>query len=478
MKRLGRFRFVVYALVTVLLVCGAVRLFLSSSFVAARVAAKLSTMLGAPVQVAAVDIALRGDSSLKVVKVLESDGAASRAPWLTAPVVRADVSVASFLRDDTDPREVTLVAPALVLRFDAANNLLTQMPKPTGGAPRTLPGVRIENGTLTLSQEGHVRPFVVENINGSGDSAGRVLTFAGDVHDPYWGDWTVTGRFDAKNSRCVLRLHTDRIEATQEKLDRLPFVSAGVWEEIGIEQGVSNVDLTLTVQSESPRFSYHIEMEPRNTRMHIAAIDLDADQALGKVVIDNELVELHGATAHTAGGTVSTEAKLDFRSEPSRLSFSPIRLDGVELQDLPDSWKLKEYEIAGKLTGQAKLDVRIKPGGKGIETSGSGEGVITDATFRNLPLSEPIKLRLHPVGNKFRFQPEKHPIGRLLPLQGWFSSLARSASDGFRRLRSRYAGAGLSRVGRGARISDATGGDEARRGMASERCQRGGVRRR
>ena len=431
MKRLGRYRFVVYALLALLLLLGGARLYLSSSFAASKVAAQLSSLFGVPVRVDSVDIGFRRGSTVKGMQILEANPVERLPPWLIAQNLVADVSVVDILQGNPTPREVRLAGAAIALHFDKDGNLLTRLPKPSGGPFQTLPKLRIEDGKVTLSQEGHDHPFIVQNVAGTGESAGRVLTVEGTVRDSYWGDWTFTGRFDLDAARFMLRLHTDRADVTLEKLERLPFVSAGVWEEVRIEAGETPVDFTLTVQSDIPTTSYRIELQPHVTRLHIASIDLDVQEAHGKVVVENNLVELRDVKGRTAQGTVSTQADLDFRAESSRLDFNSIQLDGVDLQSLPDSWKLKQYEFSGKVTGKASLAVVVKPAGKGVETHGSGEGLIADAYFRRLPLSEPVKLTLNSEGSKFRIAPPQKARSQLPGAAGSASQVGESAATRF-----------------------------------------------
>ncbi len=415
MKRLGRFRFVVYLFIALLLLLGGAKFLLSSSFAAERVAAKLSSTLGTPVRVGSVDIGFHGGSSIKGVEILEAGNDGDQKAWLTVGEVDADISAASLIAGDANSRELTFTGATVELRFDADGNLLTRLPKPSSGSAQPLPLLHVEIGKVTISQEGHKQPLVVENVTAQADSAGRILTITGAAHDSYWGDWSVEGTLDLEKSSATFRLRTDRADVTQEKLTRLPFVPPGVWEEVRIDAGVTPVDFTLTVQSEPPTSRYRVVLEPRDTHFHVPSIDLDAEQAHGKVVIADKVVEMREVSGRTADGTFFTEAALDFREQTSRLRFQTIRLDDVELQQLPESWKLKDYQISGKLSGKATIEVDVKPDGTGISTRGTGQGVIAQGHFRNLPIAEPIKLNLHSEGSRFRLRPEKPPVG-LLPL--------------------------------------------------------------
>jgi hypothetical protein len=426
MKRLGRLRFLVYAFVSAVLLLGAGYLVLCSSYAKRKLEQKLSTIIGTPVRVAGMNVGLIGNSSVVDLQLFQTEDDADSI-WATVQGARADLSAFALLTGNATPTEVTLTGAAIELRFDKNGNLLTRLPEPSG-PPATLPRIKVEGGKLTLRQEGHDQPFVVNNVKAEAtpETSTRVLNFSGSVNDSFWGDWSITGSCDLPNARVVLKLHADRAEATQEKLKRLPFVPEETWKNLRIDEGVTPVDCTFTVQAEEPRVHYRIELAPRDTRLSIPAVQLPVEKAGGKMVIEDNFIQLREVKGRTAQGAIEGEGDLDFRGEGARLKFPVIRVEGLELEALPDvsPWnKIKELAVAGKLTGQANLDVTVKPNAE-PEVTATGKGKVTDAMVKLPSFSNPVKSD-QPIEFDFHLRGNSP---RVLPLTQALSSSAASAS--------------------------------------------------
>ena len=69
----------------------------------------------------------------------------------------------------------------------------------------------------------------------------------------------------------------------------------------------------------------------------LTAIGLRADQAQGKVIIEDGVVQLRDVRGRTADGTMETSADLNFRATPSRMQFN-VSAKRVNVQRLPSSW--------------------------------------------------------------------------------------------------------------------------------------------
>ena len=149
----------------------------------------VATKIGVLVQVDTADVGMSGESSLHGLRVFQAGEDAKQEPFVTVGGVSADVSALDLLSGKT-PTAITLTGAAIDLHYDAAGHLLTHMPKPqTGGGP--LPRVHIENGKLTLNQDGRP-PMVIQGIKADLVSAGG-LKVTGASADPFWGDWTLEG---------------------------------------------------------------------------------------------------------------------------------------------------------------------------------------------------------------------------------------------------------------------------------------------
>jgi hypothetical protein len=407
MKRLRRWQRVLLFSVLFLLVLGVAlvgtaRWYLTSQRVARQVAERMAAVLGGPVNVRAVNIGLTRGTTLDGFEAYQPDGTDAEGPWLEVQHAAADVSAFGLLEGEL-PRDLTLQAPGITLRFDRDNHLLTRLP--TAKTPvGKLPAVRIEGGHFRLEQEGRP-PMTAAGLNADVTGEGPAVHLRGTIDDPYWGKWDVTASLDRQTKVVTLRLDSGPTHVTMEKLRSLPFVSKKVWDEVEIE-GDTPVRFTETFRPAEtpggkPDVHYRIELEPRNTKVYIPSIRLHAEQASGKVVIEDKVVTLTGVQGRTADGQIKTDAVLDFRPAESKLAFK-IDVEGLALHGLPKTWKVPSG-IDGRLTGHADLVVLV---GKGkAKPRGSGEGLIENPRLGMFRPKNPIRLTLHADENGFKFRP-------------------------------------------------------------------------
>jgi translocation and assembly module TamB len=405
MRRIRRGLLVVLIVVLVagVVLVVAARSYLASGAAAARVAAGLETQYGGPVQVGKVEIGL-SSSTVQDLKLYEEGAEPGAEPWATFHDIQADVSLPSLASGAPHVRRLDVSGADLTLRFDKAGHLLNRLPKQKQtGVP--LPDVRLRQGRITIDQVGRP-PFVVGGVEAEVRSAEGRLVLTGTVHDERWGDWVVTGNVDPASGASTGTLKcASRIHVTQPMLTDLPFVGASVWANVQAE-GDTPVVFTLGYQPEKHAVHYRVELEPENTHVHVTSIVLTAEQARGKVIIEDAVVRLEKVQGKTANGTLATDAVLDFRSTPNRLTFT-VSADGLELAKLPKRWRVPS-QLAGRLTGHAELVVLIRDGH--VRTNGEGEGEITHARVMGLP-SRPIRLRLYSEGEGFHFGTPKPPEG-------------------------------------------------------------------
>jgi hypothetical protein len=385
-----------------LLLAGA-KMYLSSGRAAEQVASKLNTLLGVPVSVGSVDIGLSGGSAVRGLQVFESEEGRPEEPWVTVGEIDTQASAFDLMSGGTIPGQLQARDTRLDLRFDPHGHLLTRLPKPKGGAP--IPPVHVEQGQVTLNQEGHP-PFVVTGVTADLTGTDGGFHFEGTVSDPTWGDWTAAGDVTSDGT-FQLTLKTPHAVVTQDKLKALPFVPAKVWKEVELE-GITPVDLTVKV-SRSPSggsdATYRVEMDPRDTRVVVTSIDLHADQAHGHVVVADERVELRGVHGRASEGALGVDGDLDFHREPSRLQFA-IRAEGLQISKLPEAWRMPSFlRFDGRLSGRANLVLTI--GGGKVRPEGNGEGEITDARVFGVPVPKPIPIELFAEGDGFRWDHAK-----------------------------------------------------------------------
>jgi AsmA-like C-terminal region len=379
----------------VLLLLGAgalvLRWYLSSRHAADRVADKLAGLMGVPVQVDTVEISFTGDSQISVLSVFENDPERVDVPWLKVNDVVADISAFDMLTGATGPDRATLTGAAIELKFDREGHMLTRLPRPTGPS-QNWPRFQLKAGSITLSQEGRALPLVLNGLTAQISVEAGTWALAGTLHDPFWGDWKIEGAFYQEDRRFTLHMLTDgtRVNVTQEHLERVPFMSLKVCQQLRNVEGNTSVDFTLNIVAGVPGADYRVELDPRDTRLHVASIDLDATETSGRVVIENRQVQLRGVKGRMFGGNIATEADMDFRGEGSKVKFD-VDVRQVQLEKLPASWHLPKA-ATGPLSGKANLEMNVNQGKTRL--NGDGKGVIGNI----LPVT------LHADGERFRFK--------------------------------------------------------------------------
>ncbi|HTU18144.1 MAG TPA: AsmA-like C-terminal region-containing protein [Gemmataceae bacterium] len=418
MKRAAWLRKALWITPVVLLVLAVAGLFilrsyLSSAAAAQQVAEHLQDMLGGRVEVQSANIGLIGNSSVRGIQVY-ADGEADK-PWLRIDDVTSDLSVLSLLRDKS-PDVIRLQGAHVTLRFDTDGHLLTKLPSGKKGAPTKLPRLHIKGSQLTIDQQ-HRRPMIIRGLNADiapGDN--NRMTLTGAAHDPFWGDWQAHGDFDTAAGKSSIILDSKQIAVTMEKLKSIAFVPLSVWDEVHVEGNTpATIQLDMDTGGDKPSVSYRVEIAPRDGRVEVPSIELAATQANGKAVIADEIIQLDNVHGKTAGGSITTSGKLNFRDEPTRLAFK-VGVQDVHLHELPRSWEVPP-SVDGKLTGSADLVLTLKNGK--VETAGSGEGIIRDAKWSGIPIDKPVRLALRSEDGRFRFhKPEPMTQGEEKPDQG------------------------------------------------------------
>ena len=228
-------------------------------------------------------------------------------------------------------------------------------------------------------------PLLLDHLDGKvtlvGSEFGVALT--GDLTDKAWGRWLLGGGYDEMNEVFTLDLRTPpgrRIAVSRAQLRQVPQVPASVWDEVQIEEGDTTVAFSLSVPFAGP-VHYRLDLDPRNTRLHVRSIGLDASKVQGRIVIDDQVVQLRGVHGVAAQGDVNLEGDLDFRQPwylpptamRSALAFD-IKANKLRTRELPASWHVPTL-LGGHLTGQARLVVYLD-GETPPRTVGQGGGTI------------------------------------------------------------------------------------------------------
>lgn len=383
--------------VAVVVLLGAARWYLSSRHAANQVQARLAETLGTRVRIEAVNLGFGGRSTLAGLRVYETDAAPDDEPLLTAAAVETDASAWELVRGER-PRDVLLLDPHLVLRFDESGRLVSRLPR--AGEPADIPHFVVGSGTVTLKQQG--RPdLVVGGVTADLSPDGNDLLLVSDFDDPRWGKGHLTGDYDGATGVVEGTLKTGEVHLTADELAALPFVPAETWRQVRCE-GDTTAEIRLRIRTRGTApgaVRYRVALAPRRTKVHVTAIGLTADDALGRVTIEDDVVRLEGVEGRTAGGTISTGAFLDFRRPVSDLRFD-LAARKLDLQQLPKAWKLPPL-VGGNLSGTAELRVTVE--GERPRTAGRGEGEVAGVSVLGFEAREPIRLRIVADGEGFHF---------------------------------------------------------------------------
>jgi hypothetical protein len=372
------------------------RVLLTSSLAVDRVRSQLEDILGVPVKLDAVDVGLFSVTTLTGLHLQQRDASGTDRPWLSVDRVQAGVSVIGLLLGRAMPPDISLDGVVLELQFNSTGELQTRLPPLKGGG--TMPALHIEQGKLILDQKG--RPTLeLQGLHGLIHAVDQDLRIEGDMEDPEWGTWRIAGGHASSTGEFSLNLHNNGIHVTPAQLARLPIVSPTIWNEVRAE-GDTPVDFSVRYGSADSSVHYRVDLRPRQTTVRIQAIDLNADEASGRVVVEDGKVQLRDVSGRTASGEITTSADLDFTTAVYRFHFNPVSVRNVELKSLPPSWRLPPtlVRLGGTLQGLARLQVTID--GARIRTSGDGKGLVRTTLAGK---EADIGLALHAAGKEFRF---------------------------------------------------------------------------
>ena len=401
-------RLLAVLLILVVLALGgliAAKVYLRSDKVRRQVEDRLSAIYGGPVVIDRADIGVVGETTLHGVHLHEA-GPDGTDAWANIGTVTFDVSAIDLLRG-ADPQHITLSDPVITLRLTRHGETLTRLPQPksTEVTKKPLPEVRIENGQVTVQQEG--RPdMVVTGIGADVHPDGDKLAIHGNISDPEWGNWSIEAAADRAAGSMTATLKTDHADVTQDKLERLPVVPAVVWQEVKA-QGATPVEFSYRRDPEGKGTNhYRVVLHPEGAALTLPLLDLPARDVRGEIIIEDDVVKLAKVSGQVFGGELSIdEGTLDFRGKDNILHVV-VSAGGLEVAQVPQGWDFDERlrKLGGKLSGHADLTVTYD--GE-IHTSGTGHGEISGVMLGDKPTN--IELNLHPTGQGFHLG-QREPI--------------------------------------------------------------------
>jgi hypothetical protein len=359
--------------------------YLASRRGAARVAARLAAAYGLPVEVDSVDVGWRG-TSLRGVRLFETDCSRSDLPWLRAERVDTDVSAWDVLRGRTAAKRLKIVGGALTLHFDETGRLTTRFPT-LGSDGAELPQLTIERSQVTICQRGRL-DMVVSRVDAELRPGPEPLALAGSVTDPFWGAWSFDAKVDRDNHSATATLTTTGVQASQEKLTRLPFIDPALWRQVRIE-GQTAVDVVLRFDPAPSGMHYRVALDPKAANLDVAAIALHAEQIKGQTVIEDGRVDLMELRGRVADGDVGVAGTLDFREATDRFDLA-LDLARLDVRKLPPAWGLPSW-LDGRLSARSDLHITLAEGM--THTTGTGQGTIVEARLGDVP-ARPIVLTI------------------------------------------------------------------------------------
>lgn len=336
---------------------------------------------------------------------------------LTGQLGRDELTVAltsDALRVDQDMlRSVPFVHPLTWQRIEGETQdgyvRLTLRLRKT--APQARYQVEFDRVTVRLPHPGGA-PLTVAPVRGRFE--GDVTRFAAtaEVDDRVWGKWRARVTSIPARHDLTVELDSDDVRVDPAKLATLPYVPASVWRQV-IATGRTAARLVVRQHGLPAQLHYRLDLKPRDTRLQIAAINLDVEEVAGEMIVEDGRVRIVAATGRTASGRISAAAALDFRGAPQVYRFD-LDVKGLRMRQLPAAWGLPP-QVDGQLTGTAHLRVTVADGT--VQTHGSGSGRIDEARLVGFPTREPVQLTLRAYGERFHFVPRVPLLKGLL--SGW-----------------------------------------------------------
>ncbi len=382
--------------------------YLSSGSAKRLASAQLSSLLGGNVRVTELDAGLGStEVQVEVLPQAGPDGSVPVQPIVTG-TVKANVSPLGLAAGNS-PTSVTLENVKVTLHFDKDGNLTDKLPEPRGegaGAEK-IPTIHVKDAAVHLIQEG--RPdFKISGVELSVAEEANRLKITGRADDPTWKAWKLSGDWAKDGSAGSLAVQTEApVAVNPELLRSVPFVPHETWDWV-VLTGTTPCTLNVS-RGADKQIAYRVELTPAAKQLTVPPIDLTTTDTTGKVVVEGPKVTLTNVAGKTAGGTLHVDSVLDFRKEPSDLTFN-IKAQGLDVRQLPKSWGLPQFD-EGKLKGAADIELVVKDGK--VEPHGRGEAELVGRLYG---AEAEAKVRLVGDGKRLRFASDvntsRRPPGR------------------------------------------------------------------
>ncbi len=350
--------------------------------------------------------------------------------WAKAERVETDLSIGRILRGQFEPRRLVLESPILDFRLDADGQPLTHIPLEPASEDSTEapPAVEVRNARVRIEQQG--RPeMVVSGVSASllPTSLGGAQLKAG-TEDPYWGSWNVTGTLEPGLAIGRILLQGKGIDAEPDKVLRIPFVPAEVWENVE-PQGPLDVRLAILLDAEAEEPVQALtEVQFLEASLTLPPFGFTAERTTGELIVEPDgLVRLENLEGQALGGTVQAEGTLDFRIPEPVFQIS-MTLDQVDVSRTPEVWQLGELGLtSGQMSGAVQLKVVLAE--DRVDLSGTtGEATIRDALVGDIPVKS-LRLVLRAEGDELRYDTPASPSETTRKILGAIHLLALQAAS-------------------------------------------------
>jgi len=404
-------RFRVIALWTLGIVVGlllvgwfGLKAYLSGSGARTMVASQLSETLGLPVQVDSLDVGL--GSTTAALRIPDA-GAGPNADLLKIGSLDTDVSLGGLATGHSTPTRITAKDVEILLRIDEKGQLLSPLPNPKPSTPSKsngpLPTVALSSTTVRIRQTG--RPeFVLTGLSGELKREGDGYTISGNVDDPKWGKWKLSGRLANDPADGHVELSTDHGRLDMGLIRTIPYVPEEVWDHLQAS-GETPAAGRFTFKPGTD-LGYAVELNP-NAAASVTGPDADvtATSVKGKILIADGKVTVTDGSLAVADGTLGLNGVYTF-DKPTAVVDLKLVANKLDIRKLPAKWGLPK-EMEGKLKGNADLQLHIPPEGK-LDTRGAGTGIVEGAKLAGFDAEITLKLVAKDGGYRFDSGPSSN----------------------------------------------------------------------
>jgi hypothetical protein len=351
--------------------------------------------------------------------------------WLTAATVTIDLSLWDALSGRTEPQDVRITNPSLLLRFNEQGELITRLPAARPGEPWKLPTPRLDirGAELQLSQAG--RPtVVVQPLELVVTQTDDQILCQGKAETWQDATWTLQASLDRPTGRIEWNASSPRALLRSQALRDLPLVPAGALDGVQF-QVLTPVELSGSYQPVAPApgntapgnagdqpWRYRLYLEPESYELDVAGQPLQLDGGGGQLTIADGVAEVRQLRANLLDARFLLDGRLDFGDQLWKGRITTT-VDQLAIDALPKEWGLAgpagapDPNVQGRASGQGSIDIELGSSRRTIRADVQVR--VEDARFRGLPL-ELVRLDLqleHRTGDNVANRPGQDLSGQL-----------------------------------------------------------------